>query len=113
MVSGSGLNPGLPEDPSRDPDQTPPKLEAADLRHVERERKSTERIDTHRAIKRRRCAMLVCDGVHEKGHGSAMDMARRNCVRQTSESDVGMLDMILITLTQLAVTVIHAKTIKP
>lgn len=38
--------------------------------------------------------MLVCGGVHEKGHGFAMDMARRNCVRQISESEVGMFDMI-------------------
>ncbi|CBI38886.3 unnamed protein product, partial [Vitis vinifera] len=33
----------------------------------------------------------------EKGHGSATDMARRKRVRQTSEREVGMLDMLLIT----------------
>lgn len=32
--------------------------------------------------------------VHEKGHGSAMDMARRNWVRQISEREVGMFDMV-------------------
>lgn len=33
----------------------------------------------------------------EKGHGSATDMVRRKRVRQTSEREVGMLDMLLIT----------------
>jgi len=30
----------------------------------------------------------VCGGVHEKGLGFAMVMARQNCVRQISESEV-------------------------
>ncbi|KAK7339377.1 hypothetical protein VNO77_20040 [Canavalia gladiata] len=45
-------------------------------------------------VKRRVGVVLECGGVHEKGHGSAMEMARRNRVRQISESDVGMFDMI-------------------
>lgn len=38
--------------------------------------------------------MLTCGEVHEKGHGSAMDMVRRNWVRQISESGDGMFDMV-------------------
>jgi len=38
--------------------------------------------------------LLGCGGVHENGQGSAIDIARRNWVRQISESDVGMLDMV-------------------
>ena len=37
------------------------------------------------------------DCAQEKGHGSATDMARRKRVRQTSEREVGMLDMLLAT----------------
>lgn len=35
--------------------------------------------------------------VQEKGQGSASDMVRRKIVRQTSERDVGMFDMLLPT----------------
>lgn len=53
------------------------------------------------------CVCAVVDArvrwVHENGQGSAIDIARRNCVRQISESDVGMLDMVfrrsLVSLT--------------
>ena len=38
--------------------------------------------------------LLGCGGVHENGQGSAIDIVRRNWVRQISESDVGMFDMV-------------------
>lgn len=41
--------------------------------------------------------VLACGEVHEKGHGSAMDIVRRNWVRQISESGEGMFDMVFKT----------------
>ncbi|KHN02070.1 hypothetical protein glysoja_046185 [Glycine soja] len=42
----------------------------------------------------RGCYLGLAGWVLEKGHGSAMDMASRNWVRQISESVVGMFDMV-------------------
>lgn len=49
----------------------------------------------------------VCGGdcggeVQEKGHGSATDMFRRKMERQTSERDVGMLDILIPQLSESA-----------
>ena len=43
--------------------------------------------------------MLRCGSVYEKGHGSAMDIIRRNWVRQISERDLGIFDMVITTTT--------------
>lgn len=44
---------------------------------------------------RQQRVLLVCSRIQEKGHGSAMDMARRKRVRHTSERDVGMFDIVI------------------
>lgn len=37
---------------------------------------------------------VACGEIHEKGHGSAVEIARRKWVRQISERDEGMLNMM-------------------
>ena len=39
---------------------------------------------------------VACGEIHEKGHGSAVEIARRKWVRQISERDEGMLNMMMV-----------------
>lgn len=41
---------------------------------------------------------VACGEIHEKGHGSAVEIARRKWVRQISERDEGMLNMMMMMM---------------
>ena len=55
--------------------------------------------------------LLRYGGAYEKGHGSAEDMAKRNWVRQISERDVGMFDMVVPSDTPQQLLVFHSKSL--